>query len=77
MKKPDKYDRYVTYDGLRLNPEIIELKKKRYALDSEIKSIIDQMNLIRDKCEHEYEFSCRGMYEDSYICAKCGDITEN
>lgn len=59
------------------NQEIKELRKKIRALEKEIKEVEQQIENIQSKCEHYYQFSSGGPYEDNYNCKFCGHDTEH
>lgn len=70
-----KYDRWTEYKG-HDNQEIWDLKEKLMEAERQVIVIENKIKHIQSNCDHQYEFSCSGMYEDSYTCSLCGHETE-
>ena len=65
------YDEYQGHD----NESIISLNDELNNCKAELRRIEKEIETIQNNCTHEYMFVCRGMYEDSYTCKKCGHDT--
>lgn len=77
MSKPIK-NRYSDdkYDGIILNKEIISLKDDLRRAKKTMVMTQNCITEIQNNCDHEYMFSCKGAYEDNYVCRICGHETE-
>ena len=64
----------IGYD--KLHDPILELENKRNELELDIKSINRQIEIIRSNCKHEFYFSSFGIFDDIFICNKCGKRVE-
>ena len=67
------YEEYKGHD----NEAIISLNSDLNDCKAELRRIEKEIEIIQNNCSHEYMFVCRGMYEDSYTCKKCGHDTEH
>ena len=65
------YDEYQGHD----NEAIISLNNELNDCKAELRRIENEIKTIQNNCSHEYMFVCRGMYEDSHTCKKCGHDT--
>ena len=66
-----KYNLEEKYSGHQ-NNEIKTLINTSIELDKEKRRIEDKINEIRENCDHNFQFYCSGMYEDTYYCEYCG-----
>jgi hypothetical protein len=71
-----KYERFVAYEGHN-NKEIYDLFEKLNNLERQVRAVEGKIREIQFNCNHEYKFSCSGMYEDNYTCSLCGHETEH
>lgn len=65
-------EEYVGHSNQRIN----ELNKHLVTLNKMIKTTEDSIDKIQSECDHHYQFSSSGMYEDNYVCKHCGHETE-
>ena len=70
-----KYNRDEKYTG-HSNEEIVSLMQSLNDCEFEMRKIRGDIREIRDKCDHEFQFCCSGMYDDNYQCKHCGEETE-
>lgn len=56
--------------------QMTELNLKIHALKLQLKVINDQIDNIQNNCKHEYYLYSEGMYDDTYVCNKCGHLIE-
>ena len=68
-----RYDPYIGHE----NREVKLLTEQINTLKDMIKIAEDELNKIQSNCNHEYQFSSSGMYEDNYVCKLCGHETEH
>lgn len=61
-------DPYVGYN----NTEVDLLKQQLNLLEHKKVQVTARLEELQVNCNHEYKFSCSGMYEDSYVCCLCG-----
>ena len=65
------YNRNEQFKGYN-NPEMHVLEEEYSALKMKLRTIEWKINEIRKNCVHDYLFSSSGMYEDNFVCSKCG-----
>lgn len=70
------FHRFEQYEGFE-NENIKLLQSQRDALREMLKIVEDNIVEIQSNCDHHYQFSSGGMYEDNYVCKHCGHETEN
>lgn len=58
------------------NKEIKRLDNEILSHEKKIKEAKEQIDKIQSECDHYYQFSSSGMYEDNYVCKHCGHETE-
>lgn len=68
-------NRYEPYEGYD-NQNVKNLVEQIGILKEMIEIAEDELNKIRSNCNHHYQFSSSGMYEDNYVCKHCGQDTE-
>jgi hypothetical protein len=63
------------YEGNDISiPEINSLFDELEIVKNEVKRITNEILTIQKNCNHDYYFSCNGMYDDSYECIHCKKI---
>lgn len=68
-------NRDETYGGYE-NQNVKNLVEQISVLKEMIKIAEDELYKIRSNCNHHYQFSSSGMYEDNFVCKHCGNETE-
>jgi hypothetical protein len=74
-RKFPTYNRNVQYTG-HDNLEVIALEEEYRTTERKLRGIGSKLNEIRKNCVHTFLFSSSGMYEDNFVCSKCGQETE-
>ena len=74
MVKRRSFHRDIKFSGKIELKEIGEIQSDIFNLRKQIDEKEKQIQAIRDECEHEFHFYCSGMYDDTYICKKCGEM---
>lgn len=74
-KAPATYHRYEPYE-MHTNQNVKNLIEQVGILKELIKINEDELKRIQSECNHYYQFSSSGMYEDNYVCKHCGHETE-
>lgn len=70
------FHRYEEYKGHN-NEEIKKLQRKIWDYEKKIKEAEEEIYKIQSACNHHYQFSSTGPYEDNYVCSLCGHDTEH
>lgn len=73
---PCSFHHNEQYNGHN-NQAIKNLKKQISFHEKIIEEAEKDIRKIQSECNHYYQFSSRGMYEDNYVCKHCGHETEN
>lgn len=73
---PRSFHRYEEYMGHN-NQEIKELRREILLYEKKIREANKKIEDIQSECEHHYQFSSGGPYEDNYVCKLCGHDTEH
>lgn len=74
-RKFPTYNRHEQFKGYD-NPEILILEEEYSALEMKLRDVDWKIKEIRKNCVHNYLFSSSGMYEDNFVCSKCGEESE-
>jgi hypothetical protein len=77
MEKRGNYYPEEKADGFIENEEVVKLLKEIDEIEAEFnkkkKEKSEALEQIRRNCNHHYQFSIKGMYDDTYECKFCGD----
>ena len=57
------------------NDHIKLLRKEKSEALSRAKELENEITEIQNNCIHTYLYAFKGMYDDNYICSKCGHDT--
>lgn len=68
--RDEPYEGYENQNVKNLKEQISILEEMKEAAEKAIEE-------IQSNCDHHYQFSSGGMYEDNYVCKHCGHDTEN
>lgn len=58
------------------NVEIKRLKNEILSYEKKIREAEEEIRRIQSECNHYYQFSSGGPYEDNYVCKLCGHENE-
>lgn len=59
------------------NQEVKRLRREILSHEKAIREAEEEIYKIQSECDHHYQLSSLGPYDDNYVCCLCGHDTEH